>query len=503
MSGDSHVAIDLGASSGRALVGSVQDGGVSMSVVHRFQYDPRPHHGHLRWDMARLFEGLGASIARARDAANAEHLRLDSVGVDSWGVDYGYLDAEGRLLDDPVCYRDERTLREVEHVFGRVPRNELFARTGIQSLPFNTLFQLAADVRAGLSENAARLLMIPDLCHHFLCGTQKGERTNASTTQLLAASTGEWDRALAERIGFPAAVLPEIVPAGTEVGRLRGDLCADLGVNSLRIIAPGTHDTASAVAGTPLHLGWAYISSGTWSLVGTERYTPLLSREAQEANFSNEAGVYGTVRLLKNVMGLWLLERCRKEWYAAGHDDDVRALLDAASAVPGFPGFVFPDAARFFNPASMTGELRASLRETGQPDSREPARLAKVVLDSLALRYASVVRTLEGLTGRAVPGLHIVGGGSQNDYLNQATADASGRPVLAGPVEATALGNLIVQAIARGRVSDLASGRRLLAISFPVRRFEPRHTAAWARAAATYAEIEEAASAQASNTNGH
>jgi rhamnulokinase len=472
-----RLAFDLGAGSGRAFVGAFAADGATLREVHRFHYEPRPVDGHLRWDFARLQEGLQAGLASGRQAAEAGGGRLASVGVDSWAVDYGLVDAEGRLLEDPVCYRDGRTEGEMQRVFARVPAKEIFARTGIQFLSLNTLFQLSAHDRAGLPPRAARLLLIPDLCHKVLCGSESTERTNASTTQLLDARTGDWAGDLIDRLGLPRGLMPAVVPPGTDLGPLRREMAAPAGLGEVRVVAPATHDTASAVAGTPLAPGWAYISSGTWSLVGVEQEEPLLSDAAREANFTNEGGVGGTVRLLKNVMGLWLLESCRREWGAGG--PELGALLAGVAAVPGFAGFVDPDDPRFFNPRHMVSELQASLRETGHPAHEDPVLLAKVILDSLALRYAAVVRTIESLTGRAVPGIHVVGGGSRNDYLNQATADATGRPVLAGPVEAAVAGNLLLQAIAGGEVGSVAEGRRVLARADPPRRFEPRQPAAW------------------------
>jgi rhamnulokinase len=369
-------------------------------------------------------------------------------------------------------------------------REEIFARTGIQFLTINTLYQLVAHQREGLPPQASRLLMIPDLCHHDLCGSLVTERTNASTSQMLRVDEGCWDDTLFERLGLPRRLMPDVVPAGTALGTLSHRHQAGLGVGALRVIAPATHDTASAVAGTPLAPGWAYISSGTWSLVGVERPTPLVTDEVARANFTNEAGAFGTVRFLKNVMGLWILDECRREWEAAGHDQDQSTLLARVDAVDGFVGLIYPDHPRFFNPRSMTAELRASLRETGQPAPDDPVRLAKVILDSLALRYASVIAALEDLTGERVPGIHIVGGGSLNAYLNQTTADAASRPVLAGPVEASAAGNLLVQAIASGEIASLAEGRRLLEKSARPRSFTPRRSNAWAEAARRYREIE-------------
>ncbi len=486
-----RVAIDLGAGSGRALVGRVGADGVHLEEVHRFHYAPRPQQGHLRWDFGRLLGGLDEGLRKAKAAAAEHGAKLASVGVDSWGVDYGLLDGEGRLLEEPIAYRDERTDGVMEQVFARVPRGEIFARTGIQSLQFNTLFQLFAHARAGLPAGAARLLMIPDLCHHYLCGSVSGELTNASTTQLVDARTGRWDDQLFRQLDLPRDLMPEIAPAGATLGWLRPERQAELGVGALPVLAPATHDTGSAVAGTPLQPGWAFLSSGTWSLLGVEREAPLLGEAVARANFTNEAGAFGTVRFLKNVMGLWLLESSRREWEAAAGGGPVLAsLLERVAAVDGFVGFVFPDDPRFFNPASMISALRDRLRETGQDPPGDPVMLAKVVLDSLALRYASVLRTLEELTGRAVPGVHVVGGGARNDYLNQATADATERPVLAGPVEATAAGNLLVQAVAAGDVASLAEGRRLFEGSARLRRYEPQRPHAWREAARIYREVE-------------
>jgi len=484
-----HLAIDLGAGSGRAVLGGVGDSGLVLRETHRFHYAPRRAAGHLRWDFDRLIEGVRAGIRSAAPAAAEMGGRLDSVGVDSWAVDYGLLDADGRLIEEPVCYRDQRTEGVMDEVGARIGRADIFGRTGIQFLPFNTIYQLVAQGREGWPPRAARLLMIPDLCHHALCGSVVTERTNASTTQLLRADDGRWDDSLFARLELPRDLMPEVVPAGTALGTLSAGLQTELGVGPLPVVAPATHDTASAVAGTPLRPGWAYISSGTWSLVGVERDAPIIDEAVARANFTNEMGAFGTVRFLKNVMGLWILESCLREWEAAGRPQDLRDLLTRVEAVGDVAGLVYPDHPRFFNPRSMTAELRASLEETGQATSDDPVLLAKVVLDSLALRYASVLSTIEELTGSRVPGVHIVGGGSLNAYLNQATADAAGRPVLAGPVEATAAGNVLVQAISRGEVASLSEGRRRRDESARPREFTPRRRAAWAEAARRYQEM--------------
>jgi rhamnulokinase len=484
-----HAAIDLGAASGRVFAGEAAPDAIRLVEAHRFQYAPRQVDGHLRWDMTRLLEGVRAGLRHAADAATSRGGELISLGVDSWGVDYGLVDDEGSLIEEPICYRDERTSGVMADVFAHVPREAIFDATGIQLLPFNTLFQLAAHVRAGLPPRAARLLLIPDLCHHALCGSVIGELTNASTTQLLNRCTAMWDDDLFARLGLPRALMPELAPAGTAVGRLRSDIAVLLDLPPLCVVLPATHDTASAVLGTPLAPGWAYISSGTWSLVGVEREASLVGARVLDANFTNERGAGGTVRFLKNVMGLWLLECCRREWSSGGTAEGLDHLLARVAMRPGIAGLIHPDAPRFFHPRSMVRELSAALTETGQPATDDPVVLTKVILDSLALRYASVVETLELLTGEAIAGIHIIGGGARNDYLNQATANAAGLPVLAGPVEATAIGNLLMQAHTCGTIETLAQGRRAVTASFPPRRFDPKNSSEWRKAGRRYREL--------------
>ena len=464
-----RVAVDLGAGSGRAMLGRLGEDGLDLREVHRFRYEPREREGHLRWDFGLLLEGVAHGLKAAGAAARELGDRVRSVGVDSWAVDYGLFDAEGRLVEDPVCYRDGRTASVIDDVFRVVSRDAVFARTGIQFLPFNTLFQLVAHAREGLPADARRLLMIPDALHYRLTGVAAGERTNASTTQLLDAATGEWDTELFQRLRLPRALMPEVRTAGTRVGPLLPPWGEEPGLADATVIAPATHDTGSAVAGTPLREGWAYISSGTWSLVGVELRAPLITAAVAAANFTNEAGAYGTTRFLKNVMGLWILESCRKEWTARPYDE----LLADVARVPDAVGRIDPDHPRFFNPRSMTREVGAAMAEAGQAVPSHPVVLAKVILDSLAGRYAEVIGTIESLTGRRIEGIHVVGGGSLNDYLNQATADAVRRPVVAGPVEATAIGNLAVQAIADGEVASLAEARARIAAGLKLRRYDP------------------------------
>ena len=465
-----YVAVDLGAGSGRVIVGRCAEGRIELEEVHRFTHELRTVDGHERWSLARILAEVEHGLAAAARATGGA---VRSVGVDGWGVDHGFLNGRGELLADPIGYRDARTEGKLAELLALVPREELHGRTGIQCMPINTSVQLFAQVRAGeWPAEARRLLMVPDLVHRHLCGSEVGEVTNASTTQLLDARTRTWDRELCAKLGIPAQVLPELVPAGTVLGTMHAELARRLGfATAPRIVAPGTHDTASAVAGTPLEPGWAYLSSGTWSLVGLETAEPVLGARAAEANVTNEAGVFGTNRLLKNVMGLWLLESCRRAWSAKGtvlaHDALQQALAGRAPLAQRLD----VDDARFLNPPDMPQALAAYLAETGQAALTGELELSQLVLESLARRYAEVLALLGALTGTRPRGLHVVGGGSQNEFLNRRTAAATGLPVRAGPVEATALGNLAVQAIADGTFPDLAAARAALARSFTPREF--------------------------------
>jgi rhamnulokinase len=486
-----HLAIDLGAGSGRAVLGRLEADRPRLEELHRFHYPPRISAGHLRWPFADLLRGIRRGLRAAALRAGELGDSLATVGVDSWGVDYGLLDGAGRLIEEPVAYRDARTSGALAEVLEKVPRQRIFGTTGIQFMELNTLFQLYAQAHEGLPPDASRLLMIPDLCHHFLCGAEVCEYTNASTTQLLDARRREWDMELLLDLGLPGELMPRIVPPGTELGALRGELREELGIGPLRVLAPATHDTASAVAGTPLRPGWAYISSGTWSLLGVERGEPLIDDGVATANFTNEGGVFGTIRLLKNLMGLWVLESCRQEWQEAGSPVGYETLLRQVSEIDEVPPLVFTDHASLFCPESMSRAVAELLAATGQRMPASPAGLAKCILDSLALRYASVIDTVESLTGEAVPGIHIVGGGSLNHYLNQATADATGRPVLAGPAEATATGSLVLQAIASGELPSLAEARARVAAAVCPQRFEPSGSSAWSEARDRYRELEQ------------
>jgi rhamnulokinase len=485
-----YIAVDLGAGSGRVFLVGVEPGELLLEEVYRFHYPPVRRLGHLRWDLSNVFADIKAGLYAAGKSARRRGRPVVSVGVDSWGVDYGLIDADGNLVEDLICYRDERTAGVMEQVFERTPRAEIFARTGIQFLAFNTLFQLFAHARSGIPARAEKMLLIPDLINFLLTGRAVTEYTNATTTQMIYAETGAWDYPLIERLGLPAQLLAEIVPAGEDLGPLRPELAEELNLKGARVVAPATHDTGSAVAGAPLGDDWVYISSGTWSLVGVELSRTLISPEVASHNFTNEGGAFGTIRFLKNVMGLWILESCRREWHERGLEVDYDVLLARASARRDSNALIYPDDERLFNPSSMTGAIARQLTETGQTIDDDPAALTAMILDSLALRYASIIRTIEKLIGKPIDGAQIVGGGSQNQYLNQATASASQKVVLAGPAEATAIGNALVQAVAAGRFATLAEARRHVAANISPRRFEAQPSPEWEEKARRYAEIE-------------
>ncbi len=442
-----HVAIDLGASSGRVALGTVADGHLEVEVLHRFPNGGIPAEGGLYWDVLGLWREVLHGLRLA-----AQRGRVQSVGVNSWAVDYALLDEDGLMVGGMHHYRDPRTDGVMEETFRRVPMETVYGHTGIQFLPFNTAYQLLAH-RAQAPAQFARartLLMLPDLLQHWLGGRLACERTNASTTQLYDPGTRTWSADLLEALGLPASLLPDIVPEGTDLGELSPLVQRETGLAGARVVAPATHDTASAVAAVPAQgADWAYVSSGTWSLVGVETPEPVLTPAALAANLTNEAGVNGTTRLLKNVMGLWVVQECCRAWGIT----DFAALYAQAQRAPG--GVTFdPDDARFLPPGlDMPERVQVACAEGGHPVPQSPAEVTRCVLESLARRTAEVLDTLEAVSGRIIRTVHIVGGGSQIALLNQLIASASGRTVIAGPVEATLIGNLLVQAAALGHLA--------------------------------------------------
>ena len=476
-------AVDLGASSGRVMAARVGPQRLDLHEVHRFPNRPVRTSGTLRWDVL----GLYAGILDGLRAAGRDLGRLDGVGIDSWAVDYGLLDADGALLGNPVHYRDGRHETAVPAVHAAVPPEELYRITGLQHLPFNTVFQLVAARDTVQLATARTLLLVPDLLAHWLTGEIGAEVTNASTTGLLDATTREWARPLIDCLGLPRAIFPPLRRPGDRVGELRADVLAETGLTGpVPVTAVGSHDTASAVVGVPAADDrFAYVSCGTWSLVGVELEKPVLTEESRAAGFTNELGVDGTVRYLRNVMGLWLLQEAQRTWAAAGLTADLSDLLAAAARVPAFTTLVDPDDARFLPPGDMPARIAAYCSETGQTPPQSQGETVRCILDSLALAYRRTVRRVAGLSGRPVENVHLVGGGARNTLLCQLTADACGLPVLAGPVEAAAIGNVLVQARAGGVLAGgLAELRALIRRTHDVRLHLPSAgvEAAWAAA---------------------
>jgi rhamnulokinase len=473
------LAFDLGAESGRGVLGLLDGRQLRLEVVHRFPNGPVRTLDALHWDVLRLY----AEMLEALRLCAARYGGVDALGVDTWGVDFALLGRGGTLLGNPRHYRDPHTEGVMEAAFARVSRLDVFRQTGIQFMRFNTLFQLLAlqRDRSPLLDAAETLLLMPDLFHYFFTGIKVNEYTDASTTQLLDPAARGWAYGLVQAFGLPGKILGTLVSPGTVLGPLRAAVAAETGLNPAPVVAPASHDTGSAIAAVPAAPGtsWAYISSGTWSLMGVELGAPLVNEAALAANFTNEGGVGGTVRFLKNIMGLWLVQECRRAWERAGTSYRYDDLSRLAAAAPPFASLVDPDDASFILPPSMPAALAAFCRRTGQPAPQEPGAVVRCALESLALRYRWVLERLEELTGGRVEVIHVVGGGSQNALLNQLTADACDRPVLAGPVEATATGNVLVQAIGLGVLGSLADAREVVRRSFQVRTYTPRDPGAW------------------------
>jgi rhamnulokinase len=471
------LAIDLGAESGRGVLGLFDGQRIQIEVVHRFPNGPVQTLDTMHWDVLRLH----AEVLTALRTCAGKVGSIDGVGVDTWGVDFALLGRGDILLGNPRHYRDPHT-EGVMEAFQNVQKAEIYRRTGLQFMRINSLYQLLAlqRDRSPLLDMAETLLFMPDLFHYFLTGIKVNEFTDASTSQMLDPHTRTWAYDLAGKFGLPAKMLGTIVQPGTVLGPLRTGVATDTGLTSAPVIAPATHDTGSAVAAVPARGdSWAFISSGTWSLLGTELPQPLVTDAALAANFTNEGGVAGTTRLLKNIMGLWLVQECRRSWEKAGKSYAYDELVRLAEAAPAFTSLVDPDDPAFLLPPNMPAAIAEFCRKTGQPVPNEPGAVVRCCLESLALKYRWVLEKLEGLIGKRLDAIHVVGGGCQNALLCQWTADAASRPVLAGPVEATALGNVLVQMLGLGLLGSLANGREVVRRSVEVTTYEPRAGERW------------------------
>lgn len=487
-----YLALDLGASSGRASVVRFDGRRFALKEVHRFDNGPIRTGDGLFWDAPRLLGEIKIGLR----TCGRQGYRLSAVGIDAWGVDVALLDSNGGLLAMPRHYRDPRNEPAMAQALKRISPERVYESTGIQFMPLNTIYQLfaAASGPERLLESAGRLLFMPDLFNFWLTGEAQTERTIASTSQAMNAHTSDWDRELLAALGVPPEIMPAIRPTGSFGGRLVEDIAVEVGQADVPVVLTASHDTAAAVAAIPAGgCEWAYISSGTWSLVGVELTAPLISPQSFEANFTNEAGVAGTVRFLKNVAGLWLLQECRRCWNEAGRRYSFAELDARAEKAAPLRSLIDPDDPRFAAPGNVPERIRDACRELGQPEPTTEAAMVRCILDSLALRYNEVLRTAAVLTGRTINTVHVVGGGSRNELLNRLIAGATNRLVVAGPVEATTLGNAAVQAIAVGDVADVPAARNAIAASVGLRRYEPPRNAAerrkWSEARQRFAAL--------------
>jgi rhamnulokinase len=476
MSEQIYLGIDLGAESGRVMAGAWNGKAMRVEELHRFANGPVNVADTLRWDVLRLWteiqNGLAVAAKRFGEA-------IVSVGVDTWGVDFVLLSKNGEMLGQPYHYRDGRVAGMFKEAFGRVPRAEIFAQTGLQFMEINTLYQLLAWQRSHpeLLAAADGLLMMPDFFHWCLCGSRVAEFTDATTSQCLNPLKRDWAWDMLKKFELPERIFPEIVPPGTELGRLRESVSKRTGLGRIKVVAPPTHDTASAVAAIPTantgRSDWAYISSGTWSLMGIEAANAVLTDRVLQLNYTNEGGIDGTFRLLKNISGMWLVQQCKKAFEARGRNLDYAELTALAEAAPGPHAIINPDDARLANPADMPAAIEAICRETGQPVPASEGALVRCALESLAAKYGVVLAGLEELAGQRIEVIHVVGGGSRNPLLNQLAANRCGRRLVAGPVETTVLGNVLSQARAAGELQSLAQMRQVVRSSTELRVFEP------------------------------
>lgn len=473
-----YLACDLGAESGRLMLGRLNHGRLSLEEVHRFSNTPIRKRGSLLWDIPKLFSELLTGLKKAA----AFKSPIASISCDSWGLDYVLLDTKGRLIEPTYHYRDQRCMAGTKKVLEKVPWETVFGETGIQFMNINTLFQLGAEDPARLAK-ADKLLLIADAFHFLLSGQAKAERSLASTSQLYNPSARDWSSLLLNELNLRPTLFPEIVPPGTVLGTLLPKLAKQTGLPEIKVVATCSHDTGAAVAAVPATgKNWAYLSSGTWSLMGVERAEPIINFHSRQLNFTNEIGYGDTVRLLKNIVGLWIVQECRRYWAARGEDYDYAMLTHFASTSPGFVSLINPADPRFVTPDDMPEKIAAYCQETEQPVPQTPGAVTRCVLESLALQYRRTLGQLEQLTGEKIERLHIVGGGSQNSVLNHYTANALQIPVVIGPVEATALGNVMLQAIALGHLPSLEAGRKCIQSSFPVTTIQPTNKDAWNQA---------------------
>ncbi len=484
-----YIACDLGAESGRVIVGALKDGKLGLEEIHRFPNGPIRLVGTMRWNLLGIF----AELKKALSMVGARGVEPRALSVDSWGVDYAYFCKNAPLLTPPFHYRDGRTESAFPQALARVKRDEIFDQTGIQFMRFNTIYQLFDDLttQPEIVHVADRFLCIADYLNYLFSGRDVAERSLASTTQLYDPQAKVWSKKLIKALGLREAIFPDIVDSGTLLGTLLPDVAVETGLPlDTAVAACPTHDTASAVAAVPGEgENWAFLSSGTWSLLGVELASPIISNETLEKNFTNEIGHGGTVRFLKNIVGLWILQECRRCWLGSGQDLSYDAIEAAATTAEPFRSLIHPNHSQFMKPGDMPSRIQEFCRESEQPVPETVGQFSRCIMESLALLYAQTLAEASSLAKRQIDCLHIVGGGCKNRTLNQFTADACGIEVLAGPVEATAAGNLLVQAIACRDVSDLTEVRSIVRNSFQLEAFAPGNSRMWEKAKATFAKL--------------
>lgn len=472
------LAVDLGAESGRVFVGILDDGKLLLEEIHRFPNSPLTVSGHLRWDVPALFREIKKAF---RLAAEKGHGDIVSVGVDTWGVDFGLVRKDDNCVELPFTYRDSRTVGMMEAVFAKIPRETLYNRTGIQLMQINSVFQLYSmkeDPECNLDAFRS-LLFMPDIFNYLLTGRQVSEYTIASTSQLLNAVSKTFDHEIFSTLGIPASLMRELVLPGTIVGRLLPDIASETGLKDVDVVAVGSHDTASAVAAIPAQgVNWAYLSSGTWSLIGIEADKPIINAQALDGGFTNEGGVGGKITFLQNITGLWLLQEVRRKWEADGERYAYGELVEMARTAREFKCVLDPSDGAFLNPLDMPEAIAAFCRKTGQaPETK--GEMVRTIFEGLAMRYRAALEKLRTVSGRDIDRLYVVGGGSQNGMLNQFTADAGGIPVIAGPVEAAVVGNIMVQALTSRSIDSLDEARKIIGNSFSSKDYYPGNTRRW------------------------
>ena len=474
------LAFDLGASSGRGILASLENGKITLKEVHRFPNNGVKVRSTLYWDVLFLFDQIKQGITNAKLEGG-----FDSIGIDTWGVDFGLLDSEGNLIGNPVTYRDSRTDNMPAELFETICAEDVYKRTGIQIMNFNTLFQMyyMCKYKKGEIERADKMLFIPDLLNYFLTGVKKSEYTIASTSQMINPYTRKWDCELLEKVGIETRLLCDMVMPGEIIGKLTDEICEELGIEPVNIIAVGSHDTASAVVSVPTEVDdFVYVSCGTWSLFGTELKDPVITNEGLESSYTNEGGYNGSIRYLTNIMGLWLIQESRRTWNRQGNDFSFNDLEKAALACEPFKCFIDPDYPEFGKPGDIPKRIQKYCEQTGQYVPQTVGEIVRCIYESLALKYCHSFLNLKKLTGKNFDGINIVGGGTKDPLLCQMAANACDINVFAGPIEATALGNIAVQLMAIGEIKDIKEARKIIKDSFETKKYTPQDVDAWKKA---------------------